>query len=298
VEILKVHCRNKPLAEGVSLEAIGDRTTGFSGAQLQNLMNEAAIYAARKEKEEISFVEVDEAIDRVTVGLTKRTGMSNQKRQKLVAYHEGGHALMGALTPDYDPVAKITILPRSNGAGGFTLFTPSEDRMDGGMYSLRYLKAHLAVALGGRCAEEIIFGEDEVTTGASNDLQQVRSIARRMVTQWGFGSDALGMTAWEDANGGGMGNSGISEEKEQAIDIEVAKLCQEAYETTMSTLKEHEPLLHELTVRLLEKETIDGFELNDLILEMTGKPPPTAFGPAGVVEPVPAQNDTPVATKD
>merc|ERR1719261_428540 len=128
VEILKVHCRGKPSAEG------------FSGAQLQNLMNESAIYAARKGAEVITFEEVDQAIDRVTVGITKRTGMSNTKRQKIVAYHESGHALMGALTPDYDPVAKITILPRTNGAGGFTLFTPNEGRMDGGMYSLRYLK--------------------------------------------------------------------------------------------------------------------------------------------------------------
>merc|ERR1712216_728789 len=141
----------------------------------------------------ISFEEIDQAIDRIQVGLTKRTGMSNEKRQKLVADHESGHALMGCLTPDYDPVAKITILPRSNGAGGFTLFTPSQDRMDGGMYSLTYLKAQLAVALGGRVAEEVVFGEDEVTTGASNDLQQVRQIARRMVAQWGFAMDSLGM---------------------------------------------------------------------------------------------------------
>merc|ERR1719478_381409 len=243
VEILKVHVRNKPLAEGVSLEQIADRTTGFSGAQLQNLMNEAAIYSARKDMEVITFTEVDEAIDRVQVGITKRTGMSSKKRQQLVAYHEAGHALMGCLTPDYDPVAKITILPRLNGAGGFTLFTPSQDRMDGGMYSLTYLKAQLAVALGGRCAEEIIFGEDEVTTGASGDLQQVRSIARRMVTQWGFAGDELGMTAWESSDGPGMGSSGVSEEKELAIDKAVAELCDEAYRTTMETLQTHRELL-------------------------------------------------------
>merc|ERR1719331_2759835 len=246
VEILKVHCRNKPLAEGVSLPAIADRTTGFSGAQLQNLMNESAIYAARKGAEVITFEEVDQAIDRVTVGITNRTGMSNTKRQKIVAYHESGHALMGALTPDYDPVAKITILPRSNGAGGFTLFTPNEGRMDGGMYSLQYLKAQLAVALGGRCAEEILFGADEVTTGASGDLQQVRSIARRMVTQWGFAGDELGMTAWESADGQGpFGRTNASEEKEMKIDAAVSKLCDEAYETTLMTLKEHRNILEE-----------------------------------------------------
>merc|ERR1719465_59097 len=185
-------------------------------------MNESAIYAARKSAEVITWDEIDQAIDRITVGLTRRTGMSNEKRQRLVAYHEAGHAIMGALAPEYDPVAKITILPRSNGAGGFTLFTPSEDRQDGGMYSLRYLKAQLAVALGGRVSEELVFGEDEVTTGASGDLQQVRSIARRMVTQWGFAGDKLGMTAWESADGGFFGRTAVSEEKEKAIDDAVS----------------------------------------------------------------------------
>merc|ERR1719504_487574 len=291
VEILKVHCRNKPLADGVSLAAIADRTTGFSGAQLQNLMNESAIYAARKGAEGITFEEVDQAIDRVTVGITKRTGLSNKKRQEIVAYHESGHALMGALSPDYDPVAKITILPRSNGAGGFTLFTPSEGRMDGGMYSLRYLKAQLAVALGGRVSEELIFGEDEVTTGASGDLQQVRSIARRMVTQWGFAGDELGMTAWESADGSGpFGRTNASEEIETKIDAAVSKLCQEAYDTTMATLTEHKSIMEELVNRLLEKETVDGFELADIVQEMTGKPAPAyAAIPVAVQESLKAQ---------
>merc|ERR1719482_1221395 len=162
-------------------------------------MNEAAIYAARKNAEVITFQEIDEAIDRLQVGLTKRTGMSNKKRQAIVAYHEAGHAIMGCMTLGYDPVAKVTILPRTNGSGGFTLFTPSQDRMDGGMYSLTYLKQQLAVGLGGRVAEEVMFGEDEVTTGASGELQQVRSIARRMVTQWGFAGENLGYIAFESA---------------------------------------------------------------------------------------------------
>jgi cell division protease FtsH len=291
VEILKVHTRGKPLADGVNLDTIAARTTGFSGASLQNLMNESAIYAARAEKEVITFEEIDKAIDRITVGLTKRTGMSNAKRQKLVAYHEAGHAVMGVMTPDYDPVAKITILPRSNGAGGFTLFVPNEDRMDGGMYSLRYLKAQLAVALGGRVSEEIVFGEDEVTTGASGDLQQVRSIARRMVTQWGFAGEDLGMTAWESADGSGpFGRTAASEEKEAAIDVAVSKLCDEAYETTMKTLTEHRAIMDELVNRLLEKETVDGFELADLVQEMTGKPAPAyAAIPVAVQESLKAQ---------
>merc|ERR1719316_2035505 len=158
-------------------------------------------------------------------------------RQKLVAYHEAGHALMGLLEPDYDMVTKVTVIPRSSGAGGFTLFTPSEEQLESGMYSKRYLEAQLAVALGGRVAEEIIYGEDGVTTGASNDLQQVRNVARRMVSQWGFAGDTLGMTAWESGDGQGpFGRTNASEEKEALIDAEVTKLCTEAYETTMKTL--------------------------------------------------------------
>merc|ERR1719488_255930 len=203
VEILKVHCRDKPLAPDVDLDAIASRAIGFSGASLQNLMNEAAIVAARREKEVITFDEIDFAIDRLQVGMQKPStqGFQNKdaarKRQELVAWHEAAHAVMAALTPGYDGVAKVTIIPRTNGAGGFTLFTPSEDRMESGLYSRRFLKGQLAVALGGRCAEEIVFGVEEVTTGASNDLQQVRNIARRMVAQWGFAAEETGSVAWD-----------------------------------------------------------------------------------------------------
>ena len=169
-----MHSRGKPLADGVQLDIVAKRTIGFSGASLANLMNEAAIVSARRDKSEISYEEIDYAIDRLTVGMQKTTGVTFPNRQRLVAYHEAGHAVMGALTPDYDMVTKVTIIPRTNGAGGFTLFTPSEERLESGLYSKRYLEGQLAVALGGRVAEEIIFGEEEVTTGASNDLQQVQ----------------------------------------------------------------------------------------------------------------------------
>merc|ERR1719355_290872 len=201
--ILDVHVRGKPLANGLDLDIIAKRTTGFSGASLANLMNEAAIVAARNGKQEIGYAEVDFALDRLQVGMLKNTGMSFPARQRLVAYHEAGHAAMALLTPDYDMVTKVTIVPRTNGAGGFTLFTPSEERLESGMYSKKYLCAQLAVALGGRIAEEIEFGIDEVTTGASNDLQQVRNIARRMVAQWGFANEAMGKApvAWETMEG-------------------------------------------------------------------------------------------------
>merc|ERR1712070_687638 len=167
-EILKEHARGKPLAEGFDLGIVAKRTTGFSGAGLANLMNEAAIVAARNGKTEISYDEVDYAIDRQTVGMRKATGMAFPARQRLVAYHEAGHAIMGLLTPDYDMVTKVTIIPRSGGAGGFTLFTPPEERLESGMYQKKYLCAQLAVALGGRASEEIIYGKEEITTGASS----------------------------------------------------------------------------------------------------------------------------------
>jgi len=261
--ILDVHIRGKPLAAELDLDIVAKRTIGFSGASLANLMNEAAIVAARNGKTEIGYEEVDYAIDRVTVGMSKTTGTSFPARQRLVAYHEAGHAVMGLLTPDYDMVTKVTIVPRTNGAGGFTLFTPSEERLESGMYSKRYLEGQLAVALGGRVAEEIIYGEDEVTTGASNDLQQVRNIARRMVTQWGFAMENMGdaPVAWEDPSAGAFGPKAASGATEVVIDAEVQKLVSGAYDKCYKTLTENRALLDEMTEKLIEKENIDYDEL-------------------------------------
>jgi len=267
-EILKVHVRGKPLASDVSLDMVAKRTIGFSGASLANLMNEAAIVAARRDKTEITYDEIDYAIDRQQVGMQKETGMSFPNRQRLVAYHEAGHALMGAMVPDYDLVTKVTIVPRSNGAGGFTLFTPTEERLDSGMYSQRYLEGQLAVALGGRVAEELIYGEEEITTGASNDLQQVRNIARRMVAQWGFAKDVLGATSWESPDGnGGFGPKGASPETEALIDAEVKKLVERAYTRCKETLRNDRDLLDRITETLIEKETIDFVELYKMVGE-------------------------------
>merc|ERR1712151_1105014 len=264
LEILKVHSRGKPLASELDLDIVAKRTIGFSGASLANLMNEAAIVAARTNKTEISYEEVDYAIDRVTVGLQKTTGTSFPNRQRLVAYHEAGHAVMGLLTPDYDMVTKVTLIPRTNSAGGFTLFTPSEERLESGMYSKRYLEAQLAVALGGRVAEEISFGEEEVTTGASGDLQQVRNIARRMVAQWGFAMEQLGEApvAWETPEGNGMMQPRVASPKmEKQIDEQVQKIVEAAYNKCKDTLTENRALLDGLADRLIEIETIDYDEL-------------------------------------
>lgn len=274
LSILKVHARGKPLADDLDLEIIAKRTTGFSGASLANLMNEAAIVAARNNKTAITYQEVDYAIDRVTVGMAKTTGTEFPARQKLVAYHEAGHAVMGLLTPDYDMVTKVTIVPRSNGAGGFTLFTPSEERLESGMYSKRYLEAQLAVALGGRVAEEIIYGEDEVTTGASGDLQQVRNIARRMVAQWGFANAEMGAAplAWETAEGNGLMQPKLASAKvEQEIDAQVKAIVTRAYETCYKTLYDNKALLDTMTDRLIEEETIDYDELIKMRDEHTAK---------------------------
>merc|ERR1719408_757659 len=265
LEILKVHSRGKPLTEGFDLGIVAKRTTGMSGASLANLMNEAAIVAARNGKDKITYDDVDYAIDRVTVGLQKTTGTSFPQRQRLVAYHEAGHAVMGLLTPDYDMVTKVTLIPRTNGAGGFTLFTPSEERLESGMYSKRYLEAQLAVALGGRVAEEIIYGEDEVTTGATNDLQQVRNIARRMVAQWGFANAEMGAAplAWETPEGNGLMNpKSASPATEKEIDVQVQRIVSEAYDTCYKLLSENRALMEALTERLLADETIDYDELN------------------------------------
>ena len=198
--------------------------------------------------------------------MQKDTGTSFPNRQRLVAYHEAGHAIMGALTPDYDMVTKVTILPRTNGAGGFTLFTPTEERLESGLYSKRYLKGQLAVALGGRVAEELVYGEDEVTTGASNDLQQVRNIARRMVAQWGYSKDKLGATSWESPEGnGGAGPQGASPETERLIDMEVKEIVADAYKVCKECLTTNRALLDDLTEMLIDKETVDFQELQDLV---------------------------------
>merc|ERR1712151_1111253 len=263
-EILKVHARGKPVSKDFDVNVVAKRTTGFSGASLANLMNEAAIVAARNGKDAITYDEVDYAIDRITVGMQKTTGTSFPARQRLVAYHEAGHAIMGLLQPGYDMVTKVTIVPRSGGAGGFTLFTPPEERLESGMYSKKYLQAQLTVALGGRVAEEIIYGKDEITTGASNDLQQVRNIARRMVAQWGYANDAMGdaPVAWEAPDGSSiMSATTASAKTEKQIDEQVKALVKGAYDTTMKTLMDNRAFLDEMAEQLVEEETLDFSQL-------------------------------------
>ncbi|WP_330204075.1 ATP-dependent zinc metalloprotease FtsH3 [Cyanobacterium sp. Dongsha4] len=268
-EILNVHARGKTLAGDVELEKIARRTPGFTGADLSNLLNEAAILAARRNLTEISMDEVNDAIDRVLAGPEKKNRVMSQKRKELVAYHEAGHALVGALMPDYDPIQKISIIPRGR-AGGLTWFTPSEDRMESGLYSRSYLQNQMAVALGGRIAEEIVFGEEEVTTGASNDLQQVARVARQMITRFGM-SERLGPVALGRQNGNVFLGRDIASDRDFSdstaamIDEEVKKLVDVAYQRAKDVLQNNRQVLDTLAQMLVEKETVDSEELQELL---------------------------------
>jgi len=246
--ILRVHAKTRPLDSTVDLNSIASRTTGFSGASLANLLNEAAIVSARRNKTDISIQEVEYALDRLTVGIEKPMTMSQQKKE-LVAYHEAGHAIMGLLTPGFDKIAKVTIIPRSN-AGGFTLFVPPEEDM----YTKKYLESRIQVALGGRVAEELAFGVENSTTGASSDLQSVASLARTMVTQWGF-SEELGQTAWEIPN---SYTRIASEGTQELIDAEVQEIVEKAYKTCKQTLSANWGLVKKLVALLLIEETVNA----------------------------------------
>jgi ATP-dependent metalloprotease FtsH len=270
LQILEVHARGKTLAKDVDLDKVARRTPGFTGADLSNLLNEAAILAARRQLTEVSMDEVNDAIERVMAGPEKKDRVMSEKRKRLVAYHEAGHALVGALMPDYDPVQKISIIPRGQ-AGGLTFFTPSEERMESGLYSRAYLQNQMAVALGGRVAEEIVYGEDEVTTGASNDLQQVARVARQMVTRFGM-SERLGPVALGRSQGGMFLGRDIaaerdfSEETAATIDEEVSQLVEEAYRRATSVLSNNRSVLDELAEMLVERETVDAEELQELLV--------------------------------
>ena len=270
LQILGVHARGKTLAKDVDLDKVARRTPGYTGADLANLLNEAAILAARRELTEVSNDEISDAIERIMVGPEKKDAVISERKKWLVAYHEAGHAIVGALMPDYDPVQKISIIPRGN-AGGLTFFTPSEERMESGLYSRAYLQNQMAVALGGRVAEEIVYGEDEVTTGASNDLQQVASTARQMITRFGM-SDKLGPVALGRSQGGMFLGRDIAAERDfsedtaSTIDQEVSELVDVAYKRATKVLVDNRPVLDELAELLVEQETVDAEELQDLLI--------------------------------
>eukprot|EP00212_Chloropicon_laureae_P009757 CAMPEP_0197497032 /NCGR_PEP_ID=MMETSP1311-20131121/48802_1 /TAXON_ID=464262 /ORGANISM="Genus nov. species nov., Strain RCC856" /LENGTH=732 /DNA_ID=CAMNT_0043042669 /DNA_START=123 /DNA_END=2321 /DNA_ORIENTATION=- len=270
VKILEVHSKDKVLSKDVDLEKIARRTPGFTGADLQNLMNESAIMAARRGLKEISKEEIADALERIIAGPEKKQAVMSEQKRKLVAYHEAGHAIVGALMPEYDPVTKISIVPRG-AAGGLTFFAPSEERLESGLYTRSYLENQMCVALGGRIAEELIFGPEHVTTGASGDFQQVTRTAKMMVTQMGF-SDELGQVSY----GGGGGPSFLGAQAGQEadysgktadiIDKEVKELVNRAYRRAKDCLQSNMDILHQVSERLIEKENMDGEEFEKIIL--------------------------------
>ncbi|GJQ09756.1 hypothetical protein GpartN1_g1547.t1 [Galdieria partita] len=273
--ILKVHARGKALDSFVQLENIARRTPGFSGASLQNLMNEAAILAARRDHQRIMEEDLEDALDRILLGPEKKQFTFNDYYKRLVSYHEAGHALVGALSPNYDQVLKISIVPRGS-AGGLTFFSPiDESRVETGLYSRQYLESQLAVGLGGRIAEEIVFGEDQVTTGAANDFQHVTHIARQMVTKFGM-SSILGPIYVDQSSGNHpflgrefalRNNVYLSGETKLCIDQEVTRLVEQAYRRARKVIENNRRLLDKLANMLIEQETVSSEELQLLLSE-------------------------------
>jgi len=272
-EILKVHARSKSLAPSVDLSAVARQTPGMAGADLANLLNEGAIVAARQNKAEIDQDDISTALERISMGLEKKDAAMSPKKRKLVAYHEAGHAVLGALMNDYDVVAKISIVPRGP-AGGVTIFMPSEERLNSGLYSKEFLQNRMCVALGGRIAEEIINGTSDVTTGASSDFQQCTQVANAMVTQLGM-SDAVGQRIVGGQQGGGgpfmgrdfmgQGAPPVSQMLKKIVDTEVRRLVDEQYTRGSRLLNDNRYLLDTLANKLLEQEKVSGEELAKMV---------------------------------
>ena len=263
VEILKVHARKKPFEDDVSFDAIARSTVGFTGADLENLLNEAALLAARRGKQKIGLKEIDDAFLKVIMGNEKKHRVMNETERRLTAYHESGHALTSRLLPTQDPVQQVSIVPRGR-AGGFTLNLPTEDKF---YATRREMEDELVVLLGGRVAEALIMGD--ISTGASNDIERASSMARKMVTKYGM-SEKLGPIDYGSSHGEVFlgrdfaNTNQLSEQTSAEIDGEVKRLIDEAYARCEQLLKSHEEILHRLAAFLLEHETMDNAQLEAL----------------------------------
>ena len=285
-QILKVHMRKLPLGDDVKPAIIARGTPGFSGADLANLVNESALFAARGNKRTVSMDEFDRAKDKIMMGAERRSMVMSEDEKRMTAYHEAGHAIVGISVPEHDPVYKVTIIPRGR-ALGVTQFLPEQDRYS---MSKRRIESAITTLFGGRIAEEIIFGADAVTTGASNDIERATDLARNMVTKWGL-SDRLGpLTYSEDAGEVFLGRSvtqtkQISDETAHAIDVEVRRVIESNYQRARAILETHLDKLHAMADALIKFETIDDGMIKDI---MAGRPPTP---PAGWDDPV-ASNPT------
>ena len=264
--ILEVHSRDKKVAADVALEAIARRTPGFTGADLANMLNEAAIFTARRRKEAITMAEVNDAIDRIVAGMEGRA-LVDSKAKRLIAYHEVGHAIVGTLCPGHDQVEKVTLIPRGQ-AQGLTWFTPDEEQ---GLTSRSQLLARIAGLLGGRVAEECVFGEDEVTTGAGNDIEKITYLARQMVTR--LGMSELGLIALEEEGNSYLGGAGAGYHADHSfammakIDAQVRELVKQCHDLATKLILDNRVAIDRLVDILIEQETIDGDEFRRLLTE-------------------------------
>ena len=270
-QILKVHMRKVPLGNDVKPSLLARGTPGFSGADLANLVNEAALFAARTDKRTVNMEEFEKAKDKIMMGAERKSMVMNEKEKRNTAYHEAGHAIIGLKVPDHDPVYKVTIIPRGR-ALGVTMFLPEEERFS---HSKESLESQISTLFGGRIAEEMIFGKDSVTTGASNDIERATAIARNMVTKWGL-SEKLGPLAYSEEEGeiflGGATTSHkqMSDETAQSIDSEIRSFIDRNYDRAETILQENVDTLHLMAEALIKYETIDSDQIAEI---MKGKPP-------------------------
>jgi cell division protease FtsH len=273
-QILKVHMRKVPIDGNVRPQIIARGTPGFSGADLANLVNEAALLAARANKRTVSMDEFDKAKDKIMMGAERRSMVMSESEKKLTAYHESGHAIVGLLVPDHDPVYKVTIIPRGR-ALGVTMFLPEEDRYS---YSKQRLMSQIKSLFGGRLAEELIFGPAYVTTGASNDIERATEIARNMVTKWGLSTRLGPLTYTEDDGEVFLGRSvtrhkQVSDVTAHAIDEEIRDLIDTCYDEAKRILQENEKKLHLMAQALIKYETIDETQIKDIMEDQEPRPP-------------------------
>ncbi len=277
-QILKVHLRKVPMADGVNASVIARGTPGFSGADLANLVNEAALFAARADKRLVDMDDMEKAKDKIMMGAERRSMAMKEDEKRLTAYHEAGHAIVGLKVPSHDPVYKVSIIPRGR-ALGVTMFLPEEDRYS---HSKEHLESQISSLFGGRIAEAIIFGDNSVTTGASNDIMRATDIARNMVTKWGL-SDRMGPLAYgEDEGEVFLGRSvtqhkAMSDDTAHAIDEEIRALIDNNYDRAEAILKDNMDKLHAMADALMKFETIDSEQIAD-IMEGRDPRPPTGWG--------------------
>jgi len=281
-QILRVHMNKTPLADDVDARIIARGCPGFSGADLANLVNEAALFAARRNKRVVDQQDFEDAKDKIMMGAERKSMVMTEDEKRLTAYHEAGHAIVGLKVPEHDPVHKVTIIPRGR-ALGVTMFLPEEDRYS---YTKRRLNSSICGLFGGRIAEEMIFGAERVTTGAQSDIQRVTEIARNMVTKWGL-SDKMGPLAYgEDEGEVFLGHQvtqhkTISDETAHSIDEEVRRIVEENYAEAKRVLEDNVDILHAMSDALMKFETIDREQIDDIMNGRPPRPPKDSGGPSG-----------------